>query len=154
ASQALCDVARRRERRQQARELRHLLLHARERLAPGRVGAREPGLDLVALVALQRAGREEEEQVLALVGRHASSLPSRSARSTLRSESSPWRMRVFTVPSGSPSRSAISRCDRPSKKLSSTARRDASGSSRSARSIAARCSATSAPSYGVGSSGA
>jgi hypothetical protein len=73
----------------------------------------------------------QEDRVAALVaGQPASSLS--WLPSSPRRRRSARRMRVFTVPRGSPSRVAISLCERPSKKASVTARRSLSESARRA----------------------
>src|SRR5262249_24758824 len=146
--QALLHGRRSLDRGQRLAQLRELGLGGGEAFEHVPIAARQPGLDLVALVALERAAGVQEDQLVSLVGAHGVPVPYASARSVLRSASSPCRIRVFTVPSGSPSCSAISRCESPSKKFSSTARRWDSGSSSSARSILARRWSASASSNG------
>ena len=74
----------------------------------------EVGLELGELPAVEGADRVDVRQLEPLLVVHARSVPLRPARMPRR-RSSPLRMRVFTVPRGSPSRAAISVCVRPSK---------------------------------------
>src|SRR5229473_1000483 len=123
------------------RRVREQLAHLAERLC---LGAAHRALgqvcfELQALSRLEGAQRVGRGQRQPLMVGHDSALD-RSGASEPRSFSIPARMRVFTVPNGSPSSVAISVWVRPSKYASSMTRRCGSGSSASARSTSRRAS--------------
>src|SRR5262249_58188836 len=97
-----------------------------EALGTDRAARRQVSLELGELFALEGTQRVEVRRREPGVVVHARSTPPRAERA-LRSRSSPLRIRVFTVPSGSPGCAAISLCVRPSKYASSRTRRRAAG---------------------------
>src|SRR5437762_1224335 len=122
---------------------------------PGRLGERpqlgaaawtglQVRIDGAALVRIQRAERVRREVVERMV-RHGIAI---SIRSPARSLAMPRRTRLFTVPSGVPVRSAISRCERPDQNARLNTTRCSSGSAaiaartRSARRLAMTRSST------------
>ena len=100
--------------RQGPRQERERLARLADPRGADRAARGEVSLELGELPAVEGADRVDVGLLEPLVVVHARSVPLRAARMP-RSRSSPLRMRVFTVPSGSPSRAAISVCVRPSK---------------------------------------
>src|SRR6185295_7964344 len=128
--------------RQRGGEARERLLALAQGAHRLRIAGLQQGLETGALLSLEPAQGVRRRQLADLVAIHVAE--SLSPLSAPRSRSSPSRVRVFTVPSGSPSRVAISDWVSPSKNASSITRRCASGSWPSAVWTSPRSSATTA----------